>query len=124
MQIDLNGWTHVQTWRESHGMMTQTTYQREPQVNVWQTRQVECLVVTEWRDGRPSNVRIETKHDYLMARDIRANPTRFIPAAERGVEPCCTAGWEDFYDTQTEDMWRVYGAAGHGEWAFKIKSED
>lgn len=118
MNIDLTGWTHVHTWHESHGDHTQATYQKEP-VGPW-SRRVECLVVSTYRDGRASGVHTESDHDYLMARDIRANPARYAALAHH-TEPCCTAGYDDFRDAVTDDVWRIFGAAGHGEWAFKVE---
>lgn len=123
MQIDLTGWTHVQTWHESHGVYTEHTYQKE-QTDKWLLRRAECLVISTYRDGRPSSVRTESQNDYLMARDIRANPTRYAKTGARSIEPCCTAGSDDFVDTETDQRWRIFGAAGHGEWAFKLADED
>lgn len=119
--IDLKGWTHVHTWRESHGNGTQETYQREP-VGSW-ARRVECVVFSFDRNGVCNHIRTERDRDYLMARDIRANPGRFTPI-RRHVEPCYTAGSEDFLDATTDTRWRVFGAAGHGEWAFQLGDDD
>src|SRR4051812_9403880 len=110
MQIDLTGWTHVQTWHENHGAYTEHTYQKE-QTNTWMLRRVECLVVSTYRDGRPTAVRTESQNDYLMARDIRANPTRYTKDGARSITPCCTAGHDDFIDTETDQRWRIFGAA-------------
>lgn len=121
MQIDLTGWTKVQTWRESHGEHVQVTYQKE-HVGVW-SRRVECLVVSTYRDGRPSGVRTENYRDYLLARDIRADATRYQPLAKREVSPCCTSWYEDFRDLESDRLYRVAGAVGHGEWAFEINPE-
>ena len=60
-----------------------------------------------------------------MARAIRANAGGvYTPRAERSVSPCYTAGHEDFDHAPTGRMYRVFGAAGHGEWAFEITAED
>jgi hypothetical protein len=122
MNIDLTGWTRVQTWRESHGEHVEVTYQKE-HTGMW-TRRVECLVISTYRDGRTSGVRTESAHDYLLARDIRADSTRYQPLDNREVAPCCTAGHEEFRDMESDRLYRVFGAAGHGEWAFEIKPED
>lgn len=124
LTLTLTDWTHVHTWHESHGDHRTDFYQKAPKLNEWSPRRVEVLAVSTYYDGRPSHVRIETDRDYLMARDIRANPSRYPRAGERHVSPCCTAGHDDFEDADTGQRWRVYGVAGHGEWAFKLDDED
>lgn len=123
ISIDLTGWTHVHTWHESHGDQSDAIYQRD-QVGSWGKRRVELLCVTTYRDGRPTGIRTDHDHDYLMARDIRANPLRYVKAGERSISPCCTAGSDDFEDAETGQRWRIFGAAGHGEWAFELADED
>ena len=120
--ITLTGWTHVQTWRESHGNGTQETYQREPDPAAWK-RRVECVVFSFSREGACDHVRTESDRDYLLARDIRANPDRYVKGRHR-TEPCCTAGSDDFEEPATGKRWRIFGAAGHGEWAFEIDGAD
>lgn len=120
--LSLIGWTLVQTWHESHGTFTQETYQKE-QTESWRPRRVECLVISTYRDKSASTVRLEDRHDYLMARDIRADAARYVQTGQH-TEACCTAGHEDFKDAETGQRWRIAGAAGHGEWAFKLTDAD
>lgn len=130
--LTLIGWTHVHTWRESHGNYSDHIYQKDPGSSPW-SRRVELLHVTVYHDSayggadRTTGVRVETgpfTHDYLLARDIRANPTRYEPVGERSISPCYTAGHENFHDRETGRTYRIFGAAGHGEWAFEIQDED
>lgn len=132
--ITLTGWTHVHTWHESHGNYSDHIYQRDIiRPYAWSPRRVELLHVTVYHDSmygsadRPTGFRVETQHahDYLLARDIRANAEgRYKVLPPRHISPCCTAGAEDFRDVETDDFYRVFGAAGHGEWAFRIEEED
>lgn len=117
--ISLEGWTHVHTWHESHGALVQDTYQKE-QNPLW-PRRVECLVVSAYRDGRASGVRLESQHDYLLARTIRADEERYVVNGDRNISACCTSGYDDFRDVQTGNVYRVASVAGHGEWAFMVE---
>lgn len=125
MQIDLKGWTHVHTWHESHGNHSDAIYQREQDTSRSWDRRIELVCITTYHKAdRPTGIRTDHDHDYLMARDIRANPTRYARDGARSIEPCCTAGSDDFIDTETDQRWRIFGAAGHGEWAFKLGDKD
>jgi hypothetical protein len=125
--IELPGWSHVHTYRESHGDHVTEIYQRDPDPKAW-SRRVETLAVSAYRDGRPSSVRCDVgpgANDYLLAREIRANAEgRYTPTGARHTEPCCTAGHETFEDAETGAQFRVVGVAGHGEWAFRLTLED
>jgi hypothetical protein len=126
--IELKGWTHVHTWHESHGECFDDIYQRDIKPDDWWGRRVELLHVSTYRDGRPTGMRVESDkhaHDYLLAREIRANVEgRYRAMGERHIAPCCTAGSEEFTDTATGNVFRIFGAAGHGEWAFDVTDDD
>ena len=123
MNIDLTGWTHVHTWHESHGKSVAQFYQRTPNARMY-TRTVETLVITSHRNGSPDHVAVEHDRDYLMARDIQENPTRYVANGAHHTEPCCTAGYDDWHDLETGDLWRIMSVAGHGKWAFKLPEEN
>lgn len=120
--ITLAGWTHVHTWHESHGSHIEETYQC---AGSGRWRPPECLVVSIYRDGRPSRVRTESGNDYLMARTIRANDAaRFTQDGARVISPCFTSGHVDWTDTLTGERWRVISVAGHGAWAVRLGEGD
>lgn len=122
--LNLTGWTRVHTWHESHGEYSTDIYQRAQQhPAAWRGR-VELLEVSTYRDGRPTSVRTADDKDYLLARAIRANPGRYQPLGARSISACCTAGTDDFHDVEADRLYRIFGAAGHGEWAFEIQPED
>ena len=126
--ITLTGWTHVHTYHESHGNHVTEIYQRDIDPRTPWFRRVELLNITTYRDGSAMGIRTESgdhTHDYLLAREIRANVDgRYVVDAGRGVTACATAGWDNFRDTQSDTRYRIFGAAGHGEWAFKLGDDD
>lgn len=121
--INLSGWTHVHTWYESHGVCQTDFYQKEqPEGWRFERQKPQVLTVTTYyRNGQHTDVGIETGRDYLKAREIKANPDRFVLNGNQHTDPCCTAGYDDYRDTQTDEIWRVAGVAGHGKWAFEVK---
>lgn len=119
--ISLSGWVHVHTYNESHGASRTEFYQREEQAGwTFSRRKPQVLAVTTYRDGKPTHIGLEGDKDYLLARIIRADAGRYVVAGDRSISPCCTSGYDDYRDTQTDDVYRIASVAGHGEWAFEI----
>lgn len=124
LTVSLAGWVHVHTWHESHGSHTETTYQLDDRAWTWSRRKPQLLIVATYRDGRPSHVRMEHDHDYLLARAILANVDgAYTLRGERYVSPCYTAGHDDYDHAPTGRVFRVVSAAGHGDWAFDATDE-
>jgi hypothetical protein len=128
--ITIKGWTHVHTWQEGHGEYNDYIYQRDIDPKAPWGRRVELLHVTHYlrNSSQPTGFRVDNgphTHDYLLAREIRANKDRqYSPVGTRSISPCCTAGSDNFKDEFSGQLYRIFGAAGHGEWAFKIEAED
>ena len=114
-QITLEGWTHVHRWNESHGNGHDDIYQGEGR---GLNDKVKLLTVCT-RRGQATSIRTELSlHDYLLAAAIRENAAdRYAPHSERVIAACCTAGYDDWRDTQTDDVYRLVSVAGHGEYA-------
>lgn len=118
LTINLTGWTKVHTWREGHGNGHDDIYQ----CNTRRFGGPVMLLTVCTRHGQPTSIRTDcSTHDYLMAKAIRTNLNgRYVQAGDRTIEACCTAGYEDWSDTQTDDVWRLVSVAGHGEYAYGL----
>ncbi len=116
--IELTGWTKVHTWREPHGNGHDDIYQCGA---AGRGGNVKLLTVCT-RRGQSTSIRTElSTHDYLLAAAIRANAAeRYVQKGERAISACCTSGYDDWRDTQTDDVYRLVSVAGHGEYAFGV----
>ena len=113
--IELTGWKRVHTWQEPHGNGHNDIYQKETSRY---DGKVQLLNVSKRLEGA-TGVWIETSnHDYLLAETIRANVDgRYELTGERIISPCYTAGYDNWRDTITDDVYCVTSVAGHGSYA-------
>lgn len=118
--IELRGWVHVYTWRESHGDHVTEIYQQEIDPD---HIKVNLLEVTKYRDDRLDRVSTENgqfAHNYLLARWVREQTVKDSSnwsMEEESVSPCYTSGTKTWYNKVSDRIYRLVSVAGHGEWA-------
>jgi hypothetical protein len=126
IELELQGWTLVHTYRESHGSFVDFIYQMvEPRSEVCGWRKPTCLSVTTWlKESRPNSVNLEHDKDYLLAQEIVKGPDKFVKVNGEQVSPCYTQGSQIYQDTTTEHYYLVTSVAGHGSWAWPMTEAD
>jgi hypothetical protein len=114
-----SGFKVVHEWRESHG--DGGCYSMQDAIAG------QLIEISYDREGRFR--RLDTKraadHDFLLAKEIKADPKRYVPVQKGEViSPCATAGFRDYQEkalfADDKVFYRISGVAGHGEYAFRI----